>query len=350
MAWMDALNKNMTEADVENVLLCFPHQPDSCLRAHRFLALKVAVYVLLLATILMTVFGNLLVIITISHFKQLHSPTNLIVLSLALVDCLLGCLVMPFSMVRWLERCWFLGDIFCKIHSSLDMTLSIVSILHLSLVSIDRYLAICEPLSYRMRVTNGTVAVCITVIWLFSLTYSFGVVLSNANITGLENLLIFSSCVGNCALIFNKESGIILSFVAFFIPGTIMISLYLKIFCVVRQQAKVMSERVTVRRTSCETHVHSSEQREWKAAKTLGIIMGIFLLCWLPFFIVTLTDPFLNFPTPLDVFDALVWFGYLNSTFNPLVYGFFYPRFQRAFKIIISKYVLHLNNASHLVL
>ncbi|XP_072550853.1 trace amine-associated receptor 4-like [Salminus brasiliensis] len=348
MAWINAHIMNLTNANADNALLCFPHQPDSCPREHRFLVFKVAMYFLMLGTILMTVFGNLLVMITISHFKQLQSPTNLIILSMALVDCLLGCLIMPFSMVRWLERCWFLGEIFCQIHSGLDMTLSIASILHLCLVSIDRYLAICKPLSYKTKVTNGKVAVCIVVIWLFSVTYSFGIVLSKVNVTGLENLLMQASCVGNCALIFNLESGVILSLVAFFIPGAIMSSLYLKIFHVARKQAKIMSERLTVRQNGGMV-VHSAEQRERKAAKTLGIVMGIFLLCWLPFFIVTLTDPVLNFPTPLDVFDALVWFGYLNSTFNPLVYGFFYPRFQRAFKIIISK-VLHLNNANNLLL
>ncbi|XP_072550866.1 trace amine-associated receptor 4-like [Salminus brasiliensis] len=346
---MDTHITNLTNANADSVLLCFPHQPDSCPREHRFLVLKVAMYFLMLGTIFMTVFGNLLVMITISHFKQLQSPTNLIILSMALVDCLLGCLIMPFSMVRWLEGCWFLGEIFCQIHSGLDMTLSIASILHLCLVSIDRYLAICEPLSYRMKVTNGKVAVCIAMIWLFSVTFSFGVVLSKVNVIGLENLLMQASCVGNCALIFNREWGVTVSLVAFFVPGTVMSSLYLKIFYVARKQAKIMSERSTVKQNSCGTKVHSSEQRERKAAKTLGIVMGIFLLCWLPFFIVTITDPFLNFSTPLDVFDALVWFGYLNSTFNPLVYGFFYPRFQKAFRIIISK-SLHLSNANNLLL
>ncbi|XP_026853059.2 trace amine-associated receptor 4-like [Electrophorus electricus] len=340
---------NMTGIDVENVLLCFPHQPDSCPKVQRLAVLQVLMYILMLPTIFMTVFGNLLVIITISHFKQLQSPTNLIILSLALVDCMLGCLVMPFSMVRWVEGCWFMGDMFCKIHSGLDMTLSIVSILHLCLVSIDRYMAICDPLTYRTKMTKKSVAVCITVLWVFSFAFSFGVVLSNVNTQGLESLLILSSCVGNCALIFNRQWGLTAALVAFFIPGTIMSSLYLKIFHVARKQAKLISDRVVVM-TLSETKSYSSEQRERKAAKTLGIVMGIFLLCWLPFFITTITDPLLGFSTPVDVFDVLVWFGYLNSTCNPLVYGFFYPRFQRAFKLIISKYVLHLSNSSSLTL
>ncbi|XP_062858005.1 trace amine-associated receptor 3-like [Trichomycterus rosablanca] len=329
--------------NVNNALLCFPHEPASCLRKPRFFAVRVVMYILMLPTVLMTVLGNLLVIITISHFRQLHSPTNFIILSLAVVDSLLGSMIMPFSMVRWVEGCWFLEDIFCKIHSSLDMTLSIVSILHLCLVSIDRFIAITDPLSYKMKVTNDMVVGGITIIWLFSFSFSFGVVLSDVNLAGLESLLMLNSCVGNCILIFNKQWAVVVALVAFFVPGSVMSCLYLKIFHVAKKQA-----RVTMGNAS-EIKKHSSEQREKKAAKTLGIVMGIFLLCWLPFFVATIADPFLDFSTPVDVFDALVWFGYLNSTCNPLVYGFFYPRFQRAFKIIISKYVFHLNTG-HLTL
>ncbi|KAK2846252.1 hypothetical protein Q7C36_011106 [Tachysurus vachellii] len=343
---MDTLFMNNTDVDV--LLLCFPHQPDACFKRKRFFIIRVAMYFLTLTAILMTVFGNLLVIITISHFKQLHSPTNFIILSLAYVDFMMGFLVMPFSMVRWVEGCWFLGDLFCQIHSSLDMILSIASILHLCLVSVDRYMAITDPLCYKMKVTNGNALVCIAVVWIFSCMYSFGIVLSKINIAGLDEQML-NMCSGNCVLTFNQEWGIIAPLLNFYIPGAIMTCLYLKIFHVARKQVRLISDR-TVAHKSGEKKKQVSEQRERKAAKTLGIVMGVFLLCWLPFFLATVIDPFLNFSTPLDVFDMLDWFGYSNSMFNPLIYGFFYPCFKKAFKIIIVRHLFCFKSSNNLVL
>ncbi len=181
----------------------------------------------------------------------------------------------------------------------------------------------------------------ITFIWLFSFVYSFSVVFSGVNAVGLEMLILQTHCVGSCVLFFNKEWGLICPILTFFLPGTIMSSLYIKIFHVARKHAKVMSERVT--------GVKSSAHRERKAVKTLAIVMGVYLFCWLPYFTVTVLGPFLNFLTPADVFDALVWFAYLNSTCNPLIYGFFYPCFQNVFKILVSTYVRCINNSNTLI-
>ncbi|XP_065111821.1 trace amine-associated receptor 4-like [Paramisgurnus dabryanus] len=329
----------MSFNETENILLCYSLHPDSCPRAHRPTVVKVAMYAFMSLMILTTVFGNLLIIISISHFKQLQSPTHLIVQSLAVCDCLLGSLVMPYSMVRSVEGCWFLGDVVCKVHSSLDMTFSISSILHLSLISIDRYWAIYDPLRYKIRVTNNTIAVFITLTWIFSFVYSFSIVFSGVNKIGLETLIVQVYCVGSCVLFFNRQWGLICPILTFFLPGTIMSCLYMKIFHVARKHARIMSERVTG-----ELKSQSSAQRERKAAKTLAIVMGVFYFCWLPFFTATAVDPFVDFVTPADVFDALVWFGYFNSTCNPLIYGFFYPRFQKAFKILISTYICGFNN------
>ncbi|XP_050994574.1 trace amine-associated receptor 4-like [Labeo rohita] len=333
-------NKTQTE----NIFLCYPLQPNSCLKLHRLTVVKVAIYAVLLLMMLTTVFGNLLIIISISHFKQLQSPTHLIVRSLAASDCLLGCLVMPHSMVRSVEGCWYLGDFLCKAHSSLDMSFTVSSLLHLGLISVDRYMAICDPLRYRLRVTNKTVTVFNTFIWLFSFLYSFSVVFSGISAVGLEMLILQTYCVGNCVVFFNKEWSIICPVLVFFLPGTIMSSLYVKIFCVAQKHAKVMSERVTGGRKN-----QSFAQRERKAAKTLAIVMGVYLFCWLPFFTAVALDPFFNNWTPTVVFDALFWFAYFNSTCNPLIYGFFYPCFQKAFKILISTYICGIKHSNTLI-
>ncbi|XP_056619771.1 trace amine-associated receptor 4-like [Triplophysa dalaica] len=324
----------MISNETENILLCFPLLRDSCHRDHRLTVVKVAMYTVMLLMILSTVFGNLLIIISISHFKQLQSPTHMIVRSLAASDCLLGSLVMPYSMVRSVEGCWFLGDVVCKVHSSLDMTFCISSLIHLSLISIDRYWAICDPLKYKMRITNNTVTIFITFTWIFSFIYSFSVVFSGVNAVGLETFIIQVYCVGSCVLFFNKEWGLICSLLTFFLPGTIMSSLYMKIFHVASKHARVMSERVTGGLKS-----QNSVQRERKAAKTLAIVMGVFYLCWLPYFTGTVVDPYLNFITPADVFEALIWFAYFNSTCNPYIYGLFYPCFQKAFKSLFISFI-----------
>uniref|UniRef100_A0AAY4CVC3 Trace amine associated receptor 1 n=1 Tax=Denticeps clupeoides TaxID=299321 RepID=A0AAY4CVC3_9TELE len=323
--------------DLNDSLYCFPHLSDSCLRADRYPVTKAIMYTFMLAIILVTVFGNLLVIMSISHFRQLQSPTNFIILSLALVDCLLGCLVLPYSMMRSVEGCWYLGETVCTLHSSLDMGLSVASMLHVSLISVDRYWAICDPLRYGGHSTALFVAAGTSITWLFSIMFSFGVVASKVNLVGME-MLVESLCVGTCVLLFNKQWGIIAPLLTFFTPAAVMVSLYLKIFYVARRHAQSISDRLVTTAVS--------DQKERKAAKTLSFVVGVFLLCWMPFFITTIIDPFLNFSAPASVFDALVWFGYLNSMCNPLIYGFFYPRFQRAFHIILSRQIFRQNSSN----
>lgn len=78
--------------------------------------------------------------------------------------------------------------------------------------------------------------------------------------------------------------------------------------------------------------------RERKTVKTLGIIMGTFILCWLPFFIVALVLPFCrdNCCMPEWLGAVINWLGYSNSLLNPIIYAYFNKDFQSAFKKIIK--------------
>lgn len=77
-------------------------------------------------------------------------------------------------------------------------------------------------------------------------------------------------------------------------------------------------------------------KRERKAAKTLAIITGAFVICWLPFFITAITLPLCESCHINDsIASFFLWLGYFNSTLNPVIYTIFSPEFRQAFKRIL---------------
>uniref|UniRef100_A0A6Q2XSU7 G-protein coupled receptors family 1 profile domain-containing protein n=1 Tax=Esox lucius TaxID=8010 RepID=A0A6Q2XSU7_ESOLU len=124
-------------------------------------SIYITVYVFFSLISVVTVFLNLLVIISISHLKQLHTPTNLLILSLAVSDLLVGLIVIPAMTVAILEPCWVLGEYYCGLLLYATFLLSSSSLGNLVLISIDRYVAVCNPLLYHLKITASKTLRCI---------------------------------------------------------------------------------------------------------------------------------------------------------------------------------------------
>ncbi|NXI56577.1 TAAR5 protein, partial [Chloroceryle aenea] len=305
----------------------------SCYRTLHPFGVQLAIYMACVLGMLITVLGNLFVIIVVTYFKALHSPTNLLLLSLALADLLLGLTVLPFSTIRSVESCWYFGDDFCKLHTFLDTLFCLTSIFHLCFISIDRHCAICDPLLYPTKFTMRVACIYIGVGWAVPVVYTSVFVYTRAIAEGLGHFLQDVPCVGSCQLLFNKIWGW-LNFPVFFFPCLVMIVLYVKIFIVASKQARMINNMS--KSTGSQLHVGASKS-ERKAAKTLGVAVGVYLLCWLPFTIDTMVDSFLDFITSPVLFDILIWFAYFNSACNPLIYVFSYHWFRKAVKLVLTR-------------
>ncbi|XP_006014281.1 trace amine-associated receptor 13c-like [Latimeria chalumnae] len=342
-----SLKMNVSEFHgLEALQYCFDTLNGSCPKELQSTAIQVLLYILFLGAILITICGNLVVIISIAHFKQLHSPTNLLVLSLAKTDFLLGLLVMPFSMIQSVETCWYFGDTFCLLHSSFNMLLTSVSIYHLIFIAVDRYYAVCKPLLYSTKITIPVAGVFVTISWVISIIYTYGLLYSKAHILGIEDNVGSISCQGSCfAPLFNELWGTLDSLLTFFIPCSVMTGLYTKIFVVAKRHARIIN-CIAEKNLSSNIKSKFSRNKETKAAKTLGIVMGVFVLCWLPIFLNSIIDPHIGFSTSETVFDTLIWLGYFNSTFNPIIYAFFYPWFQKTLELILSFRILNQDSST----
>ncbi|XP_047194139.1 trace amine-associated receptor 1-like [Hippoglossus stenolepis] len=282
------------------VYLCYEPGPSSCIMEITPSTIRTFLYVFIGSTLsVLTISGNLLVITSIVYFKQLHTPTNYLILSLAMADLLLGALVLQFNLALSVQSCLYFGDL------------------------VYRYYAVCQPLSYRTKMNGRVVLIMILVSWTASALSGFGIMF-----VGLKNTV----CEGRCFIFHIPNSNVFGSVVSFYLPVIIMLCIYLKIFIVAQRQARSI-HNTTCRSTKSGAAVSKMEK---KATKTLATVMGVFLFCWMPFFLYLSFHSVSDYSIPPHVFEAFTWLGWSNSMLNPFVYAFFYRWFRAALRIIIS--------------
>ncbi|XP_051952501.1 trace amine-associated receptor 1b [Xyrauchen texanus] len=324
--------------------LCYEDLNGSCWKYTRPSSVQVPMLITMTLITFVTIIGNLLVIISIGHFKQLHMPTNQLILSLALCDFLVGLFVMPLSAVRSWQGCWYFGDFMCKLHTCIDITLSTASIFHLVCVSTERYCAVCNPLKYPSCIGFPTVPFMISISWLIPAVFAYTMTFSELNLLGARGFYeTHVYCVGGCHVFFSHGSAVIASTISFYVPGLIIIGIYYRIYMVARNQARSINRLFKQLRRDYPSR--DTQHRARKATVTVAFVVGIFLICWTPFFICNIMDPFIGYTIPSVVIDALVWFGYVNSTLNPFIYAFLYSWFRKAVQIIITGTIFQ-NNSS----
>ncbi|XP_040913469.1 trace amine-associated receptor 13c-like [Toxotes jaculatrix] len=316
---------------LEEAELCFPQLNTSCRKTTHPHSESTIIYTVLSSTTLLTVVLNLLVIISISHFRQLHTTTNLLLLSLAVADFLVGLLQMPVLFLHY-QGCWTLGDIICVVNYFVSFLVISVSVGSMVLISVDRYIAICDPMFYSTKVTLKTVQLCVCLCWIFSAVHSTWILRDVIKQPGRYN-----SCYGECEVIINFAEGVVDLVVTFLGPIVVIILLYLRVFVVAVSQARATrSHIVTVTLQRSETV--KAKRSEIKAARTLGVVVAVFLLCSCPCYCLTLAD--VNNLVDKSFVGFNVWLLYFNSCLNPVIYVSFYPWFRKAIKHITTLQIL----------
>ncbi|XP_003800256.1 D(1B) dopamine receptor [Otolemur garnettii] len=315
---------------------------------------------LLTLLIIWTLLGNVLVCAAVVHSRHLRAKmTNVFIVSLAVSDLFVALLVMPWKAVAEVAGYWPFGA-FCNVWVAFDIMCSTASILNLCVISVDRYWAISTPFLYERRMTQRVAFVMVGLAWTLSVLVSFipvqlnwhrnkagswvGVDLPSSldNGTPWEEAGALEVSAENCDSSLNRAFAISSSLISFYIPVAIMIVTYTRIYRIAQVQIRRISalERAVGYAQSCrscttcarDTSLRASIRKETKVLKTLAVIMGVFVCCWLPFFVLNCTVPFCSghpeglrsgFPCVSETtFDVFVWFGWANSSLNPIIYAF----------------------------
>ncbi|EFX87693.1 serotonin receptor-like protein [Daphnia pulex] len=351
--------------------------------------------------ILATIVGNVFVIAAILLERHLHSVANYLIVSLAVADLLVACLVMPLGAVYEISQRWILGPELCDMWTSSDVLCCTASILHLVAIATDRYWAVTN-LDYIHNRNVSRIGTMIFLVWAVALIVSVAPLFGWKDAEFLDRVNIQQRCLISQDVSYQ----IFATCATFYVPLAVILIVYWKIFQTARRRIRKQSEHIKEdeppARTSTDDAMaivaaddggqHTPNQqttaftieipdsplngstvalssspviiktpsagpaatarttenavrkkretleakRERKAAKTLAIITGAFVVCWLPFFVCALLMPL----RPDWVFDetmlsVFLWLGYFNSTLNPIIYTIFSPEFRQAFKRLL---------------
>ncbi|XP_064873832.1 trace amine-associated receptor 13c-like [Oncorhynchus nerka] len=311
----------------EDVQYCFQDRNSSCRKASLSTSIYITLYIFFSLISAVTVFLNVLVIISISHFKQLHTPTNLLILSLAVSDLLVGLIVIPVMTVAIMEPCWDFGEYFCVFQIYITSLCTSLSLGNLVLISIDRYVAVCDPLLYHSKITITRIRCCISITWCCCIIYRAAI------IKNFVNVQVPSRCLKECTTvegsIWVNITDLVFTMV---VPCSVIITLYMKIFVVARSQARKVFSKEAASVSGVKTVQASKSER--KATKTLSIVVVNYFICWIPslfvfFFFSVLIDNLLAY--------FISFLAFVNSLINPIIYAFLYPWFKVTAKLILRR-------------
>ncbi|XP_070283272.1 D(4) dopamine receptor [Myotis yumanensis] len=295
--------------------------------------------------------GNSLVCVSVAAERALQTPTNYFIVSLAAADLLLALLVLPLFVYSEVQGgVWLLSPRLCDALMAMDVMLCTASIFNLCAISVDRFVAVAVPLRYNRQGRGGRQLLLIGATWLLAAAVAAPVLCGLNDTRGRDPTA--------CRLE-DRDYVVYSSVCSFLLPCPLMLLLYWATFRGLRRWGAARRAKLHARAPrrpsgpgppppaaaappeagppppppQARRSRAKITGRERKAMRVLPVVVGAFLVCWTPFFVVHMTRALCPAcAVPPRLVSAVTWLGYLNSALNPLIYTVFNAEFRTVFR------------------
>ncbi|KAJ3608378.1 hypothetical protein NHX12_025426 [Muraenolepis orangiensis] len=294
-------------------------------------AFSVTMAVLYLLVCVLGLAGNALVLVAVLKLDKMASATTVYIFNLALADGLFM-VGLPFVATQNFRNRWDFGDVACKLVMVLDGINQFTSVFCLTVMSVDRYMALADPLRFARWRTPGRAKAVSAGLWLFSL------------VPVLPMALRFSARDGLCVMELELASDSwwlgFLSYtftLGFALPFAVMTASYAALMLTLRSQRR--SARRSVAATTGATGAttpgarHEGHRLERQVTKMVVAVVAVFGVCWLPFYVFNFCSLYRS-DLPLGFargFEFVVLLSYSWSCANPILYACLSETFRRHF-------------------
>ncbi|XP_031829539.1 tachykinin-like peptides receptor 99D isoform X2 [Nomia melanderi] len=281
--------------------------------------------------------GNLIVIWIVLAHKRMRTVTNYFLVNLSIADAMASTLNVTVNYIYMLNSHWPFGTLYCKICQFIAVLTICASVFTLMAISIDRYMAIVNPLKPRMG-KRATLCVA-TIIWIVGVILSLPMLLFYTTFT--ENFAngevrvicysVFPNSDDNGPSYDEYLYNVIFMILTYFLPIGSMTFTYARI------GLELWGSQSIGENTAGQLESIRSKRR---IVKMMIVVVVIFAVCWLPFhvyFIITSYLPEItNEPYIQEVYLGIYWLAMSNSMYNPIIYCWMNSRFRRGFALFFS--------------
>ncbi|XP_014610001.1 PREDICTED: tachykinin-like peptides receptor 99D isoform X1 [Polistes canadensis] len=276
--------------------------------------------------------GNLIVIWIVLAHKKMRTVTNYFLVNLSIADAMVSTLNVTFNYIYMLNSHWPFGTLYCKICQFIAVLTICASVFTLMAISIDRFMAIVNPLRPRMG-RRATLCVAV-VIWIVGAILSFPMLLFNTTYTqnfanGEVRVICYSDWPNrdDDGLSFQEYLyNVIFMILTYFLPIGSMTFTYARV------GAELWGSQSIGEATARQLENIRSKRR---VVKMMIVVVVIFAVCWLPlhvYFIVTSYLPEITKESYIqELFLGIYWLAMSNSMYNPIIYCWMNSRFRRGF-------------------
>ncbi|XP_073341729.1 opioid receptor, delta 1b [Pagrus major] len=280
--------------------------------------------------------GNVLVMYGVVRYTKMKTATNIYIFNLALADAL-ATSTLPFQSAKYLMRTWPFGELLCKVVIAIDYYNMFTSIFTLTMMSVDRYIAVCHPvraLDFRTPAKAKLINVCI---WILSSAVGVPVmVIAMTKVTDKGNTA--------CTLRFPKPEWywdtvmkICVFIIAFVVPVLVITVCY----------GLMILRLKSVRLLSGSKEKDRNMRR---ITRMVLVVVAAFIICWTPIHIFIIVKTMVDIDHKnllvMACWHLCIALGYTNSSLNPVLYAFLDENFKRCFRDFCLPYRSRLEQSS----
>ncbi|XP_058797727.1 tachykinin-like peptides receptor 99D [Phymastichus coffea] len=288
--------------------------------------------VLFASMIVVATVGNLLVVYIVLAHKRMRTVTNYFLVNLSIADALVSTLNVTFNYTYMLNSTWPFGNLYCKISQSIAVITICASVFTLMAISIDRYMAIVNPLRPRMG-KRATLCIALA-IWAMSGILSLPMLLFFTTYTqhfpnGEFRVICYAGWPDMDGTGHSYDEylyNVIFMIMTYFLPIGAMSFTYLRI------GLELWGSQSIGEATQRQLDNIRNKRR---VVKMMMVVVVIFAVCWLPFHIYFLVTSYLpeitDEPYIQELYLAIYWLAMSNSMYNPIIYCWMNSRFRRGF-------------------